>query len=319
MQIAVIVSFTYTSQSVSYAQVPGTQFVDTVPPTINISADPIISEASGPLGSIVNFNVTATDGVSDNINLQCIPPPGSIFRIGDTTVVCTATDISGNEKKESFEVKIQDTIPPSTELGTYKTSWMGEIGNQEYTISDDIGFGFSGFDIVGIEGFECKIDEKNWQPSTIKYQLENRMGCYYMNLEQGQHTFQVRAIDTSGNKDPNPEIFSWTIITLKDAINELRERITLLDLPFNLKSDLLNSLDNAINNIQENESYDHLICEYIDSFNYGFSRASVSDFITEDDTDFIGKSILAIRDRTGCNSPIVDPGNERIIDEGTTN
>jgi len=264
----ILVTFVYASQSVSHAQVPGTQFVDSVPPTINISTVPIIAEASGPLGSIVNFNVSATDGMSGNISLQCIPPSGSIFRIGDTTVVCTAIDRAGNENKESFNVIVQDTIPPSTYLGTSKVSWMGEIDNQEHTISDDIGFEFSGFDIVGIEGFECKMDEKNWQPSTINYQIDNRMGCYYMNLEQGQHTFQVRAIDTSGNKDPNPKTFSWTIISLKDAINDLREYIILLDLPSNLKRDLSNSLDNAIGNIQENESYNHLICEYIDSFNY---------------------------------------------------
>ncbi len=85
-----------------------------------------------------------------------------------------------------------------------------------------------------------------------------------MNLEHGLLTFQVRSVDTSGNKDPTPVTFSWTIVSLRDAIAELRDFTLLSDLPSNIKQELMNSLDNSSGNIKDDNSYDHLICEYID-------------------------------------------------------
>ena len=311
--------FAFASPYVSFAQVSPTQFADNVPPTITLPVSPVIAEASGPQGSVVNFNAIATDNTGKNIGAQCIPPSGSTFGLGDTTVECTAVDGAGNENQDSFTVRVQDTIPPTTALETSRVSWMGQLDNQGNTISDDIGFAFSGSDIVGVKGFECRIDENNWQPSTVNYQIGNKNGCYYTNLGQGQHTFQVRAIDTSGNKDQSPEVFSWTIMPLKDALVNLREYTAALGLPSSFEGGLLNSLDNAIGNIQVNERYDKLICEYIDSFNYGFSTVSVLDFVTQDAMGFIDDSTGAIRDRTGCNPPIVGLVSETVVDEGTKN
>ena len=195
---------------------------------------------------------------------------------------------------------------------------MSQIENNEGTISDDIGFRFNGSDKVGVRGFECKMDDKNWQSSTVKYQ-PNEAGCYYMNLEQGLHTFQARTADTSGNKDPTPLMFSWTIVSLRDAIGELRDFTLLLDVPSNIQQGLINSLDNSMDNIKDDNSYDHLICEYIDSFSYRFSRVMVTDFITENVANTIITSSAAIRDRTGCNSPVVDTVYEPTVNEGASN
>ncbi|MEJ7641520.1 MAG: Ig-like domain-containing protein [Candidatus Nitrosocosmicus sp.] len=311
--------FVYACQYAAYAQHPGIQqSEDTDPPTITTPNDPVIAEATGPQGAIVNFDVSATDEVSGNIVPQCIPSSGSNFRIGETTVNCTAVDEANNLEEKSFEVRVQDTIPPTTAFETAKVSWMGQIENNEGTISDDIGFRFNGSDKVGVRGFECKMDDKNWQASTVNYQ-PNEAGCYHMNLEQGLHTFQVRAVDTSGNKDPTPVTFSWTIVSLRDSIAELRDFTLLLDLPPNIQQGLMNSLDNSIDNIKDDNSYDHLICEYIDSFNYRFSRVMVTDFITENVANTIITSSAAIRDRTGCNSPVVDTVNEQTVNEGTSN
>jgi len=51
--------------------------------------------------------------------------------------------------------------------------------------------------------FQCKLDTAKWQtcksPKTYKY------------LVEGDHTFQVRAINSSGNKDTTPAIYKWRI------------------------------------------------------------------------------------------------------------
>ena len=170
--------------------------------------------------------------------------------------------------------------------------------------------------LVGVKGFECKVDDGNWRPSTIDYQAPDKSGCYYMNLEAGLHSFQVRAVDTSNNKDPNPQSFSWTIISLEDSIINLRDFVSTIIMPPNLQEELSDSLNNAIGNIQDDGSYDHLICEYLDSFSYSFSKASVLDLFNQDVTNFVDNSFTSIRDRTGCNPPVVGLENEITVDEG---
>ncbi len=87
-------------------------------------------------------------------------------------------------------------------------------------------------------------------------------------------------------------------------------------MPPNLQEELSDSLNNAIGNIQDDGSYDHLICEYLDSFSYSFSKASVLDLFNQDVTNFVDNSFTSIRDRTGCNPPVVSLENEITVDEG---
>lgn len=65
-------------------------------------------------GAVVHFaSPTATDGCAGNVGVICEPQSGSKFPIGDTTVVCTATDPSGNRSHCSFHVRVSGgTVPP---------------------------------------------------------------------------------------------------------------------------------------------------------------------------------------------------------------
>lgn len=285
-------------------------------PIISIPDSPVIAEATGPEGSLVSYTVSATNATGSPIDVNCKPLSNTIFTLGTTAVDCTAVDEAGNDAEASFDVLVEDTTPPTTELGISKTDWMGVIINNDFTISDDIGFAFTGSDLVGVKGFECKLDDSNWRPSTIDYQGNDKSGCYFLNLGSGPHTFQVRAVDTSNNKDPNPQSFAWTIISLEDSIINLREFVSTIIMPPNLQEELSDSLNNAISNIQDDGSYDHLICEYLDSFGYSFSKASVLDLFNQDVTNFVDNSFTAIRDRTGCNPPVVSLENEITVDEG---
>jgi hypothetical protein len=137
-----------------------------------------------------------------------------------------------------------------------------------------------------------------------------------MNLDEGNHTFLVRAIDTSHNIQTEPQQFSWTIIPLSDAIVNLRDFVSTIILPNNLKTNYVESLNNALGNIENDGNYDHLICEYLDAFAYRFSTATVLDAFNQDVTNFVDNSFTTIRDRTGCNPPIISLENEIIVDEG---
>lgn len=58
-------------------------------------------------GAIVNYlNSTALNNMQDPV---CYPTSGSFFRIGDTTVVCSAKDSEGNSVVKSFTITVKKT------------------------------------------------------------------------------------------------------------------------------------------------------------------------------------------------------------------
>jgi hypothetical protein len=54
----------------------------------------------------VNYVASATDNTDPNPTVGCVPPSGSTFPIGSTTVACTATDASGNTSNDSFQITV---------------------------------------------------------------------------------------------------------------------------------------------------------------------------------------------------------------------
>jgi len=78
---------------------------DVTAPILSLPGNMVVT-ATSLLGAIVTFNVSATDNVDPSPRVRCTPPSGSIFRIGITTVTCTATDAAGNVRSGSFLVTV---------------------------------------------------------------------------------------------------------------------------------------------------------------------------------------------------------------------
>lgn len=81
------------------------------PPVITCPGD-IVAECTGPEGTVVEFEATATSECDDSVDVSCDPPSGSAFPLGETTVTCTATDSFGNSVECTFTVTVEDTQPP---------------------------------------------------------------------------------------------------------------------------------------------------------------------------------------------------------------
>lgn len=109
------------------------------PSTVNVVTDTVaIEDATGPVlavpadievvlppgasSVVVDFEVSASDPGSDGrlteasfggaVAVTCDPPSGSGFGIGVTTVVCSATDSSGNLAAADFTVSVLDAEAP---------------------------------------------------------------------------------------------------------------------------------------------------------------------------------------------------------------
>ena len=98
--------------------------VDTQPPTItcppNITAvtDQTVCPPEGVTCQIVTFPTPVATDNCPGVTVACVPPSGTCFNVGTTTVTCTATDASGNTATCSFtittfDVALQDDSDPS--------------------------------------------------------------------------------------------------------------------------------------------------------------------------------------------------------------
>jgi hypothetical protein len=81
-------------------------------PTITVPAN-ITAPASGPNGATVSYGVTFADAYSTITSSSCTPASGTRFKIGTTTVTCTATDKAGATASATFKVTVTDLTAPA--------------------------------------------------------------------------------------------------------------------------------------------------------------------------------------------------------------
>ena len=83
-------------------------------PVLVLPVSPLIVEATGATGAVVSFTVSATDTEDDPEPIAtAVPPSGSTFAIGDTTVNVSTTDLDGTTTTGSFVVRVQDSTAPT--------------------------------------------------------------------------------------------------------------------------------------------------------------------------------------------------------------
>jgi hypothetical protein len=185
---------------------------DTTPPALNLPSN-ITEEATGPNGNVVAYNATSTDLVDGSVNVNCTPASGGTFHIETTTVNCSATDAAGNTSRDSFTVKVQDTIAPSN---------IQFVGN----IDDDDSFFFG---------------DAPAQPTctaTDSGSGLNAAGCVVTGYKTavGTHTLTATATDKAGNtatKEISYTVKPYTLngfyqpIDMNDTVNTVKNGSTV--------------------------------------------------------------------------------------------
>ncbi len=80
--------------------------IDTQPPEL-IVPEAVVVPAESPMGAIVTYDIGSDVALAGVASLpDCAPASGSHFKIGTTTVWCTATDGAGNSATASFTVTV---------------------------------------------------------------------------------------------------------------------------------------------------------------------------------------------------------------------
>jgi hypothetical protein len=91
----------------------GADQYSSTPPHIMVPAN-ITTEATSPSGKVVTYSVEATDSDALVKSLNCSPASGSTFKVGTTTVNCTALDGHENTASSSFTVTVTPEVPKHT-------------------------------------------------------------------------------------------------------------------------------------------------------------------------------------------------------------
>ncbi len=130
-------------------------------------------------------------------------PNGSVASFGIQpdgihALSCQGTDVANNTSAPgAYTATVRvDATPPETT--------MGDDGPPAVSDQTAFTFSFTGSDATsGVQEYECRLDDESYEPCTSPV---SRSG-----LGNGSHTFEVRARDVAGNRDPTPVRWSWQV------------------------------------------------------------------------------------------------------------
>ncbi|HSB11034.1 MAG TPA: HYR domain-containing protein [Blastocatellia bacterium] len=86
---------------------------DATAPVIVCPANVRVSPQPGATSAVVTYPLPRVTDDQPGVSVQCVPSSGSTFPLCSTTVICTATDASGNTSNCSFAVLV---APPGPQL-----------------------------------------------------------------------------------------------------------------------------------------------------------------------------------------------------------
>ena len=164
-----------------------------------------INNNSGGNIHIEDFNLILNSGTINNSGTIIIEVDSTINNSGAINNLCPDGVINQNgilSGNPINNIPCIDTIQPDTSITSALDHKGDSVPSGGTTHSPTIKFTFTGTDNAGVAGFECSLDGSLFTPCTGP--------VTYDKLPNGIHTFQVRAVDTSGNVDPLPATFSWT-------------------------------------------------------------------------------------------------------------
>ncbi len=170
--------------------------MDTVAPTTSLSSSPPANSnaASGTFSFNASEPVTGYQCRVDGAPFAGCASPYSYGPLADgphTFDVKATADLAGNAGTTTNYAWATDTVPPNTSI-TSNPSSLSNDPNPSFT--------FTGSEPGST--FECSLDGAFTSCATPKS---------YSGVADGPHTFQVRAVDPSGNVDPSPALYAWTI------------------------------------------------------------------------------------------------------------
>ena len=117
-----------------------------------------------------------------------------------------------------------------------------------------------------------------------------------------QYTFEVRAVDTQGNKDPSPATFSWTILTPQQAVQNIINTINNMHLSHGTTTSLEAPLNAALGQLNRNNHA--AACNTLNVFLNQVNAKEGNGQLTSQQATDLRQQAIAIENSLGCSSTI---------------
>lgn len=164
---------------------------DTQAPALTVSPNVTVGNDPGVAGAVVTYAAPVGTDNAPGVFVFCSAQSGSLFPLGTTTVTCFARDTSENTTFKTFDVTVNDTEAPDTEI---------DGAPARKSRSGKALFRFDSDDPKAT--FECQLDAAAFEPCGINQALK---------VKRGKHTLLVRAVDRAGNVDATPATWTWKV------------------------------------------------------------------------------------------------------------
>jgi N-acetylneuraminic acid mutarotase len=154
----------------------------------------ITAEATSAAGAFVDFTATASQEIDGPLPVDCVPPAGSMFSLGSTSVSCSAVDGTGSSTSGSFTVTVVDSTAPVLTLPADITR---STTNPAGTVVD---FSASATDVVdGAVAVQCSPGSGSLFPIGVTTVL-----CTAADLRglTANGSFTVTVLFATGNNTP---------------------------------------------------------------------------------------------------------------------
>ena len=134
-----------------------------------------------------------TLGVDSEGPTWTVPWDTTAVSEGPWRVEVVAVDRVGNYQFSQEQVVVVDNTAPDTTI---------TAGPESRTSRRRATFQFTSTQADST--FRCRLDDRRWRPCTSPKT--------YRNLQNGRHTFRVRATDPAGNLDSTPAVRTWRVV-----------------------------------------------------------------------------------------------------------
>ena len=228
------------------------------------SQDIINSENNNPQQITFNLKDWIDIGNSDSYTISTLQTDDGTIDFPDTSIIIA---IDGNNN-----ILNNDDTTSSTLL---KLDFVGQV------------------DLTGSSQiiFECSIDSAIFEVCNSPIIIDS--------LKPGEHSFEVRAIDQSGNVDETPVQFRWIVIDLVEKLEDIK---TIIE-EGNISNILKNNLNVILMEIQtlvkdKSPKNDHEICTNLEEFMLQITHNSGD--ITLSNANTLNSNIDAIFEKMQC-------------------
>lgn len=183
---------------------PVSQLTTTSPQILGVKITDTATSSSGSAPQdIISQNTVSQDQIATSSDINISWEQRSGVNIISTTTVqgeIQQTEVIIPQQSNFFIIHAGDSTPPETSMSSSLSS---------VSSSTSASFVFSSNEAVS--GFEYNLDNLGWYSSSG---VQN-----FINLTDGAHILQARAVDSSKNTDPTPAEFTWTVDTISPIVS----------------------------------------------------------------------------------------------------